>query len=134
MDAAVADEMAQALGEDAGLARTGRRNDPGRSGEVADGRQLVGREIGDGRRVAGGPEPAGFGIPAMHHRDPGGESGRLRRAAVDEERRPVGEQDVGLRRLSVAAVGEPPSVTPSSAKRRAALRPCHQMGSPPRAS
>ncbi len=110
VDAAVTDEVAQALGEHAGLARTGRGNDTGRAGEMADGSQLVRSEIGDGPPPADRPEPSGFGIPAMHHSDPRGEPGRLWRAPVNEQRCAVGEQDVAFGQVDVAdvvAFGEP---------------------------
>ena len=44
--AAVEVEVAQALGEDARLARAGRGDDAGRAAGVGDGGQLVGREVG----------------------------------------------------------------------------------------
>ena len=44
----VRQQVASALGEHPGLARPGRRDDPGRPTGVGDGGELIGREIGRG--------------------------------------------------------------------------------------
>ena len=48
----VGEEVAGPLGEDAGLARTGRGDDAGAAAGVGDGGELVGREVGVGRTGA----------------------------------------------------------------------------------
>ncbi len=58
MDAAVADEVTQTLGEHPGLARTGRRDDPGRT-RSGGPRPPVGRERGRRWTVHGRPGGAG---------------------------------------------------------------------------
>ena len=62
--AAVEVEVAQALGEDARLARAGRGDDPGRAAGVGDGGQLVGRQVGAGRDVVAGRRRASRGRPS----------------------------------------------------------------------
>ena len=90
----VAMEVAQPFGEDTGLARAGRGDDPGRPADVGDRGELVGREIGTrlgGRRDGG--ERSEVDRVAVHDDEP--VRRRHPRPAVDPRRRAVGERDVG---------------------------------------
>ena len=87
-------EVAETLGEHPGLARPGRRDDPRRAGEVADGGELVGGQVGvgrDERRHDG--EAADVDGLAVDHRL--GQRQRGARPAVDPCRATVGQRDVG---------------------------------------
>ena len=78
------EQVAGPFGEHAGLARTGRSDDPRRTAGVGDRGELVGREVGD-RRVAGGNlAGAVFERNDVHHRhavDRRRRSGQVRRRA-----------------------------------------------------
>ena len=76
------------------LARPGRRDDPRRSGQVADRGQLVGGQVGvrgDGRRHDG----QAADVDRLAVDDRLGERQRRARAAVDPGRAAVGQRDVG---------------------------------------
>ena len=86
-------EVAQARGEDAGLARSGRGDDPRRARAVGDGGQLVRRQVvvrRDGGRDDG--ERAGVDRLAV---DDGQAVDRAAWPAVDPQRRAVGQHEVG---------------------------------------
>ncbi len=85
LPAPVDDEVAQPLGEHPGLARTGRGDDPCRADSVADRGELVRRQIGLGRSVAGDGERARVDRLTVHHGDASELVGveRLSRASVD---------------------------------------------------
>ena len=107
LEPAVDDQVAQALGEHPGLARSRRRDDPGRAGAVGDGGQLVGSEVG-GRGHVGGDERQAPELDRVGVHDAGAvhDTERRPRAAVDPRRPAVGQHDVG--RAVRGAVGAQP--------------------------
>ena len=96
---AVAEQMPQALGQDPGLARSGRGDDPGRPAVMVHGFHLVRGEIGRRRPVTGRSQGARLGVPTVDDAETGRELRRLGWAAVDEQRGAVAEDDVGGRSL-----------------------------------
>ncbi len=89
-------EVAKPLGEHARLARSGRRDHPGRPDQMAHGGQLIGGQRGirsDGRRHGG--QRAEVDRLAVHDGAPVDLRQRLARPAVDPRRRAAGQDDVG---------------------------------------
>ncbi len=93
------DQMAEALRQDPGLARTGRGDHPGASRRMAHGGQLVRGQIGVRWEVAHRRERPRLGVPAMHDSDPVAGVGGGEGPSVDVEGRPVRQLDVGRTRL-----------------------------------
>ena len=125
--AAVDDEVAQPLGEHAGLAGPGRGDDPRRAAFVADGGALVGGEVGRRDRPTVGPRPAGRLRPTRRGSPHPTAAGipRLARPAVDPGRRSVGERTSPIGRAVVAGSSSTTALPGSS---RLALRAHHHTG------
>ena len=91
VDTAVSDQVTGPLGEHSGLARTGRRDDPGSSAAVGDGGELVGCELGGGGLITQRCERAS---PEVGDRDDGGavvvDHGPVERAGVAPARPRIG--------------------------------------------
>ena len=98
--AAFGDEVPETLCEHPGLARTCRGDHPGRPGAVVDCGELVGSQIGGRVNPAGRSKLSRLRVPPVDHPDPRRELRRLRWAAIDEDRGPVGQNDVSRRNVS----------------------------------
>ena len=92
--AAFGDEVPETLGQHPGLSRAGGGDHPSRTGAVVDRRELVGSQIGGCVNPAGRSQPSRLRVPPMDHLDPRSEFRRLWWTPVDEDRSPVGHDDV----------------------------------------
>ena len=100
------DQEAEAFGQDPGLARAGRGDDPDRSRRVVDGGQLVRGQVRVGRTPGVGRQPTGLGGPPVDGVRPVVGRRGVGRPAVDPPPPSVGPGHVGGPTLGHPPLGQ----------------------------